>query len=126
MSKLRIQYYSGETGEHELSKNQPLSIGKHASNDICIDDDDVATMHCRISWNRNRYEVASANLDGVDVNGSLIRNAPLREGDVLRVGPADITIELDGADRPKRTRIKDADNQEIGLSPANDPPPPAQ
>ena len=123
MSKLRIQYYSGETDEHELSKSQPLSIGKHASNDITIDDDDVATMHCRVSWNRNRYEVAAANLDGVDVNGSLIRNAPLREGDVLRVGPADITIKLDDDDRPKRTKLEDADNQDIGLAPDDDPRP---
>ena len=120
MSKLRVQYYSGETDERELNKNQPLSIGKHASNDICIDDDDVATMHCRISWNRNRYEVAAANLDGVDVNGSLVRNGPLREGDVLRVGPADITIELDDDDRPKRTKLEDADRQTVGLAPADE------
>ncbi|MBW3539929.1 MAG: PQQ-binding-like beta-propeller repeat protein, partial [Planctomycetes bacterium] len=79
----------------ELSNKQPLSIGRHDRNDVVVDDDDVSIMHCRISWQKRDWEVVAANLDGVEVNGTLVRKAKLAAGDVLRVGPLDIGFVAD-------------------------------
>ena len=95
MAKLELQHLSGDVETHELSKREPLSIGNHVSNDICIRGDDVAVMHCRISWAKKAYEVTAANLDGVELNGTLVRQALLRPGDVLRIGSVDIAVRYD-------------------------------
>ena len=44
----------------ELDKRQPVSIGQHPSNDDSIAGDNVEQMHCRISWNKQGFEVVSA------------------------------------------------------------------
>jgi outer membrane protein assembly factor BamB len=79
-----------------MSRRQPICIGRHASNDICIDDTDVAPIHCRVAWNGSQFEVASANRDGVDVNGTLVRHSALKVGDVMRIGPADLFVRQAG------------------------------
>jgi len=98
MSKLEIRYFTGDVEEHALSKRQPVSIGRHASNDVCIDEDDVGTMHCRIAWNKNGYEVIAAQSEGVEVNGTLVKHALLQDDDLLRIGTVDVLVKLDAAE----------------------------
>jgi outer membrane protein assembly factor BamB len=99
MLDLEIHNGSLPTETLRISRRQPICIGRHASNDICIDDTDVAPIHCRVAWNGSQFEVASANRDGVDVNGTLVRHSALKVGDVMRIGPADLFIRP-AADTP--------------------------
>src|SRR5580700_10998516 len=94
MLDLEIQYGDARSDVRQLSKSQPISIGRHGSNDICIDEPSVAPIHCRVLWNKTKtyFEVASANRDGVDLNGTLVRVSGLKEGDVLRIGSADLIV----------------------------------
>src|SRR5580700_7951851 len=92
MLDLEIHNGSLPTETLRISRRQPICIGRHASNDICIDDTDVAPIHCRVAWNGSQFEVASANRDGVDVNGTLVRHSALKVGDVMRIGPADLFV----------------------------------
>src|ERR1700685_785276 len=92
MLDLEIRYGSGRPQLQSISKFQPISIGSHGSNDICINEPDVAPIHCRVSWNKTGYEVAAANADGVDLNGTLVRHSGLKGGDVLRIGSADVIL----------------------------------
>lgn len=92
MIEIEIQFPSGRSETRRLSKSQPLSIGRHKSNDIVIDDDGVGMMHGRISWNRKQYEIAAAGLDGIDVNGKLVRTAAIAPGDVIRIGSVDLIV----------------------------------
>ena len=91
---LNLEIHNGSLPAETLriSRRQPICIGRHASNDICIDDADVAPIHCRVAWNGTEFEVASANRDGVDVNGTLVRHSALKAGDVMRIGPADLYV----------------------------------
>ena len=57
MASLEISFLSGKHQIIELSKQQPVSIGSHASNDLQIDNENVASMQCRISWNKKGFEV---------------------------------------------------------------------
>ncbi|QDU38862.1 Outer membrane protein assembly factor BamB [Maioricimonas rarisocia] len=89
-AQLEVTRIDGGTESVTLSKRQPVSIGRHASNDVIIEEDGVDILHCRVSWNKSGYEVAAATGEGVEVNGSMVRHAMLGPGDVLRIGSADI------------------------------------
>src|SRR3954466_2050069 len=91
MSLIEIQRGGDEPEQRTLSKSQPLSVGTHASNDLCVDEDGVALLHCRISWNKSGFEVVAADSRGVELNGKLVQHSVLRLGDVVRVGSLDIT-----------------------------------
>ncbi|QDT97204.1 outer membrane protein assembly factor BamB family protein [Gimesia aquarii] len=88
MASLEISLLSGKTQKIELSKKQPISIGSHTSNDLQIEG--VASMQCRISWNKKGYEILAATSDGIDVNGTMSGRTLLNDGDLIRIGEADI------------------------------------
>lgn len=90
---LAIQQPAQPPELRRILRAQPISIGRHVSNDICIDEPDVAAIHCRVSWNGKQFEVTSAGRDGVDLNGTLVRHSSLKEGDVLRIGTADLVVQ---------------------------------
>lgn len=90
MASLEITFLSGKTHLIELSKQQPVSIGSHASNDLQIEDEGVASMLCRISWNKKGYEVLAATSDGIEINGTMSGRSLLNDGDLIRIGEADI------------------------------------
>lgn len=82
----------GPMGSRPLSKSAPLTFGRHASNDVVIDEAGVATLHCRISWNGRDYEVTTADKGGIEINGTLMQSRVLTGGDVLRIGSFDIAF----------------------------------
>ncbi|MBX3439942.1 MAG: FHA domain-containing protein, partial [Planctomycetaceae bacterium] len=93
MTYLEIDFGAGARRKIELDKRQPISIGRHPSNDISLSGDDVEPMHCRISWKKSSgYEVVAAGLDGVEVNGTLVQKTVLDPGDMLRIGAANIVF----------------------------------
>ena len=84
-----------------MSKATPLLVGQLASNDIRIEADGVAPIHCRISWKHKHFEVSAVSSEGVQHNGSTIRQKVLAPGDVLRVGDVDIVL----LDEPPRSEV---------------------
>jgi outer membrane protein assembly factor BamB/pSer/pThr/pTyr-binding forkhead associated (FHA) protein len=92
MLDLEIRNGSQPAETLRISRRQPICIGRHVSNDVCIDDLNVAPIHCRVAWNGAQFEVASANRDGVDLNGTLVRHSAIKAGDVMRIGPADLFV----------------------------------
>jgi outer membrane protein assembly factor BamB/TolA-binding protein len=116
MAQLDISTFSGHQQTVTLDKRQALSIGAHPSNDIQVEGDDVEIMHCRISWNKQGFEVVAAGSDGVDINGTLVQKALLSPGDVMRVGEADITYKDENGEASSaasKSKKKQADD---GLS----------
>src|SRR5438067_1141401 len=90
MPFLEIVYLTGDVERRPLEKQQPISIGSHSSNDLRIDEDGVESMHCRISWNKKAFEAVAAGIDGIDLNGTIVQRAVLKQGDVLRFGTVDV------------------------------------
>ncbi len=103
---LDLEIHNGQqpVETRQMSRRQPICIGRHASNDVCIDDVSVAPMHCRVAWNGTQLEVAAASRDGVDLNGTFVRHSVLKAGDVLRIGPADLFVRPSGPDGPATIR----------------------
>jgi pSer/pThr/pTyr-binding forkhead associated (FHA) protein len=120
MAVLEIRYPSGEKEQREFSKTELVSIGSHSSNSFSIEQDNVSSLHCRISWNNNNnvYEVTAGSARGVDVNGTLVHQIDLKNGDVLRVGSVDIRVR--GLDtepfRSKKTREQNQKNRNMPKS----------
>ena len=96
MPFLKLQYADGSEQQRELSRSQPLSIGRQSFNDVCVPEDGVGAMHCRVSWSKTAFEVTAATATGIDVNGTSVARASLQAGDVIRVGSLDL-VYLDPA-----------------------------
>ncbi|WP_437187961.1 PQQ-binding-like beta-propeller repeat protein [Planctomicrobium sp. SH668] len=90
MPFLEIVTSNGERERCELKKQSPVAIGRHASNDIQIDEPEVAILHCRISWSNGGFEAVSATQEPLDINGTLKGKSILSPGDLLRFGTVDI------------------------------------
>lgn len=90
MPALELHRVDGTIDTKPLSRTQPLMIGKQSFNDICIPDDGVGPMHCRVLWNKTTFEVTAATASGVEVNGTSVAHARLQPGDVIRIGSLDI------------------------------------
>ncbi len=52
--RIEIRDPEGNIEIRELSKSQPFSIGRHATNDVVIDEDGIASLHGRISGTARR------------------------------------------------------------------------
>ncbi|MGC1275888.1 MAG: PQQ-binding-like beta-propeller repeat protein, partial [Planctomycetaceae bacterium] len=86
MPKLEIQSPDGQTELRRLSRRSPIVVGRNPISDVCVDEESVAPIHCRVSWNGSAFEVAAVAETGVDVNGVLVRRKELTSGDVIQVG----------------------------------------
>jgi len=118
-ASIEIRNFLGDVETRTLSKNQPISIGQHRTNDIHIDEDDVAALHCRISWNKSGYEVVAANPNGVEVNSTIVQRAALLDGDVVRVGTVDIALRTDEGP-PVAAAAAAESSDDIRLSPISE------
>src|SRR5579872_1499734 len=92
MPVIEIRRRTGAVETRELSKGAPILVGRQSSNDIHVDADGVAPIHCRISWKRRTFEVAAVTPEGVQWNGTTVRQSALSPGDVIRVGDVDIVL----------------------------------
>ncbi|MEI8018510.1 MAG: PQQ-binding-like beta-propeller repeat protein [Schlesneria sp.] len=102
-ASLILRRLDGTTEPRELSRSQPLTIGRQSFNDICISEPDVAPMHCRVSWNKTGFEVTAATPAGVEVNSGSVAHMMLNSGDTIRVGSVDLIFEEEqssGRDAP--------------------------
>jgi len=92
MPALEIKLPSGSTEIIQLSKETPVSIGSHTSNDVHIDDESIQPLHCRISWQKNKYRINSAGGSKVVLNGENVAKASVRAGDVIQLGNVQINV----------------------------------
>jgi ABC transport system ATP-binding/permease protein len=66
-----------------------LRIGRSADNDIVVDDLSVSRHHAELCRTRRGYEIVDLDShNGTFLNGQQVSVAPVREGDLIGVGPA--------------------------------------
>ena len=109
MPALELHRVDGTVETKTLSRTQPLMIGKQPFNDICVPEEGVAAMHCRVLWNKTAFEVTAATAAGVEVNGTSVVHALLRAGDLIRVGSLDLIY----ADDTEQEESPEVDFQEL-------------
>jgi len=64
-----------------------VTIGRHASNDLQLDDDRASRMHARISYRGDRWFIEDCgSLNGTFVNSQPVQQTLLEPGDLIRIG----------------------------------------
>jgi transcriptional regulator with GAF, ATPase, and Fis domain len=89
---------SGPLGKSEFRFSAPLSIGRDASNGICIEDPAVSPFHCHVvrqneSLLLNDLETPS----GTFVNGIPVKQRLLTPGDQIAIGSSLFVLQMEGA-----------------------------
>ncbi len=101
-AKLEIRDANGNVIVQNLSKSQPTLFGRHMTNDVIIDEDGVASLHGRISWDGSAFEITAAGKDGIEVNGTLVKQRTLEDDDTIRVGSFDIVFLIEEPSVPQK------------------------
>jgi two-component system, NtrC family, response regulator HydG len=89
---------SGPLGKSEFRFSAPLSIGRDASNPICIDDPAVSPLHCKIAPQDDGFLLTDQDTaSGTFVNGIPVKQRVLASGDQIAVGGSLFLFQVDGA-----------------------------
>ncbi len=89
---------SGPLGKSEFRFSAPVSIGRDASNPICIDDPAVAQIHCRIARQNDSFLLTDQDTSsGTFVNGIPVKQRVLAPGDQIAVGSSLFLFQMEGA-----------------------------
>ncbi len=88
MSKLVVRDASGtQVQEYELNRER-VRIGRKPENEIHLDDLSVSNEHALVTTNRNDSFIQDLNsMNGVRVNGRLIKHHHLQDGDEVSIEP---------------------------------------
>ena len=71
------------------------SLGRKSFSGISVLDPDVSRNHCVITGEADLYRIVDLNsLNGTYVNGRRVREQPLKEGDVIRIGSSQFLFQL--------------------------------
>lgn len=95
-------------------EGEPVSVGRHPDNSICIADEKLSRHHCVIEPDgAGGFRVRDlGSRNGTKVNAVRITEAPLQNGDTLRFGDQEYVAELaapagvSGSGRPPRRRAE--------------------
>jgi pSer/pThr/pTyr-binding forkhead associated (FHA) protein len=72
-----------------------VSIGRLASNDICLEDPFVSRHHCVIRTEGDEYMIEDFNsANGTYVNGELVKACLLTEGALIQIGTSQFRFRL--------------------------------
>ncbi|MFO0878651.1 MAG: FHA domain-containing protein [Gemmataceae bacterium] len=96
-----------------------MLIGRHTEADIRLPLPDVSRRHCRLQYLDGHWQVIDLNsLNGIHVNGEQVLQAPLDQGDLLRIGGFTFTVEL----TPRSADLDAADHVQSILKTLSVPP----
>ena len=71
-----------------LDEGTPVvSLGRHSSNDIQLDDNRASRMHSRVVWRNGRWHLDDCDsLNGTQLNSQPVQHSVLESGDLIRIG----------------------------------------
>lgn len=88
MAYLQIQSPDGSTWNETLNEHEPVTIGRHVSNTIAVDEENIPVLLARILWNRKArgFEITAAAIPDVVISGKPVRSSLLKPGDTVEIG----------------------------------------
>lgn len=95
MAFLEILRPGQPSQRQELSRSEPVLVGRLEYSTIRVDENDVAPIVCRIGWSKSGFEATSANPQGVNVNGHFVPQARLSTGDRIQVGTCTLVFQAE-------------------------------
>ena len=77
-------------------------VGRHTDCDVRLPLPDVSRRHCRLQFVEGCWQVIDLNsLNGIQVNGEAVLQAPLAQGDRLKIGGFTFSVELRVEQQPR-------------------------
>ena len=90
---------------HALSRSS-FRIGRHAKNDLRVEDGGVSRFHACIDWEDEGHTIEDLDSrNGTRVNGSAVARAKLVDGDSIQLGPA-VAFRFSVADTSQEELLK--------------------
>lgn len=87
MSKLVVSDASGNVITERVLDRERIRVGRRADNDLVLDDLSVSNEHALVTTIRNDSFIQDLNsMNGVRVNGRLVRHHHLQDGDEVSIG----------------------------------------
>jgi pSer/pThr/pTyr-binding forkhead associated (FHA) protein len=72
------------------------TVGRNPPADFVVDSPLLSRMHCRLSASETKLTVEDLrSTNGTYVNGERVRQAPLQDGDRLRLGRFDLSVSAE-------------------------------
>lgn len=88
---------SGNPSERISLTRQPIVIGRLSSNDVILSDSNVSRRHAELRKVDGRWTLVDlGSTNGTVVNGKLIKEAPLNDGDELTFGGSSLRFKEAG------------------------------
>jgi transcriptional regulator with GAF, ATPase, and Fis domain len=89
---------SGPLGKSEFRLFAPLSIGRDASNSICVEDPAMSPLHCHIARQDERFLLTDLDsASGTFVNGIPVKQRLLAPGDQIAIGSSLFLFQMDAS-----------------------------
>ena len=89
-ARLVVRDASGNVREVEISRT-PFTLGRQSDNDLVLLDSRISRRHAQIIQSGNSYVIEdSGSRHGIFVNGKRVDSHPLKSGDQINLGLADI------------------------------------
>ncbi|MDR3256544.1 MAG: FHA domain-containing protein [Endomicrobium sp.] len=88
MARLLIKKKEEILGEYILKRKPKIFVGNKKGNDIILKDRNISEFHCVITLNDGKYLIKDQNtIAGTTVNGKVISEKELENGDLISIGP---------------------------------------
>ncbi len=92
---------------------EPLTIGRHPTNDVVIDIATVSAEHAVVEWVDGQHRLTDrGSRNGTFVNGQRISIAMLKDGDIIRIGDArgnSVSLTFHAGQAPQATAVETFD-----------------
>ena len=103
----RLVFLTGKLkGRRLVIRQGPVTIGRDAECHIALDDDEVSRRHAVIEPGEDGVRIRDlGSMNGILINGNLVREARLKHNDTLEIGRTKIVYQLADAAEPPRPRL---------------------
>jgi hypothetical protein len=118
MAKLIVKSVQGQPDEVIELKPGVTRFGRGASNDLVFSDPEVSDFHCEILLDNEFVFVKDLNsTNGTFIDGEAVRESALYSGQVLRIGPVEMSLDAP-AIRLALPELPKPENPDVAAAPA--------
>jgi transcriptional regulator with GAF, ATPase, and Fis domain len=112
----KLAALSGPLRKSEFPVAGFVSIGRNASNSICLEDPSVSPSHCRITGDNNHFLLTDLDSDsGTFVNGIPVKQRVLASGDEIAIGSSLFVFQLERSKNPGRCTVQLDEDSAAGV-----------
>jgi pSer/pThr/pTyr-binding forkhead associated (FHA) protein len=117
-----VLLFGNTSKKHRLLDRDAIVVGRARGCDLGLEAPDVSSVHCVITRGPGGYHLRDCqSRAGTKFNGNAVREATLRDGDLLQIGPFSFRVHLPagcivGASVPNASRLQHLERSRRNLA----------